>query len=120
MCVLGLLLPHPVFFIVIYICYNSIRRVLPEFMSLQWDALLVEVNAISIFLSLWYVVCFTKIHAATTSSSGSGSGSGNGLTDKLVSLSLSMCFLSLRLLLFRLMVGSGVVKLASGDTCWQG
>jgi len=99
-------------------------------MGLQWDALLVEVNALGVLLSVWYYFCYYRVTffattSGTSSSSSSSStststSSGNIVTDALVSTSLGICFISFRLLLFRLMFGSGVVKLASGDDSWLG
>ncbi len=83
----------PFLFAGLYITYNAIRRCLPEFMSLQWDALLVEANFMSVGLSL--IFCVSRISADNS---------------RLSSLAFGTNVLAWRLLLLRLMLGSGIVK----------
>jgi len=82
--------PHPVLFAYMYISYYSIKRVGGRFFNFQWDALLLETLFISVLLSMAY-------DTQTT----------------------AMCMWAMKALLFRLMFGSGVVKLFSRDESWN-
>ncbi|MFI5362587.1 MAG: lipase maturation factor family protein [Elusimicrobiota bacterium] len=75
--------------------YLSLSAVGGPFMSFQWDALLLEAGLIALFLSPWSL--------------------GNSKTEP----SRGALWL-LRLLLFKLMLQSGTVKLFSGDPTWRG
>jgi hypothetical protein len=81
----------------LWLFYLSLSVVGQDFLSYQWDALLLETGFLAIFLASWTV------------------------REKPASLAnpprvVVWLFLWL---LFRLMVGSGVVKLASGDPTWR-
>ena len=76
--------------IVLFVLYLSLTIAGQTFLSFQWDILLLETGFLSIFLAPW---------------------SENAPVSK------GAVFL-LKLLLFKLMVMSGVVKLTSGDDCW--
>jgi len=78
--------------------YLSLSAVGGEFLSFQWDALLIE----TLFLSI-FVVDPRRLRGA----------SGSAPPPSRVSIFLFRC------LLFRLMVSSGIVKLASGDRSWR-
>jgi hypothetical protein len=89
--------PHPLSFVVCYVCYFGIRRVLPEFLNLQWDALLLEAGATGTLLSVIYAC--EAVQSAQ--------------------LATNACMLLFKVLLFRLMLGSGMVKYFSGDVSWR-
>lgn len=78
----------------LWIFYLSILSVGQEFLSFQWDILLLEAGFLSIFLAPWSMRSSAQPPAPI-----------------LVWL--------VRLLLFRLMFLSGIVKLASGDPTWH-
>jgi predicted DCC family thiol-disulfide oxidoreductase YuxK len=78
--------------------YLSLSAVGNEFLSFQWDALLVEILFLAIFLP-----DPRRIRGASPTASPPSR------------LSLFL----FRILLFRLMFSSGVVKLASGDRAWR-
>lgn len=78
--------------LVCWVLYLSLSGVGSNFMSFQWDALLLEAGLIACFLPAWR----TK-----------GRPSGGALW-------------LLRLLLVKLMVQSALVKLYSGDEAWRG
>jgi hypothetical protein len=81
----------------LWMFYLSLSVVGQDFLSYQWDALLLETGLLAVFLAPWT------------------------LREKPSSLTIPprvMVWLLLWLL-FRLMVGSGVVKLASGDPTWR-
>jgi len=78
-----------------WLFYLSLTSVGQEFLSYQWDTLLLEVGFLSIFLCPW---SWRKKNAETP----------------------SIFFIWLfRLLAFKLEFSSGVVKLASGDSSWR-
>jgi predicted DCC family thiol-disulfide oxidoreductase YuxK len=74
----------------LFVLYLSLTIAGQTFLSFQWDTLLLETGFLSIFLAPW---------------------AANAPVSK------AAVFL-LKLLLFKLMVMSGVVKLTSGDDCW--
>ncbi|MDQ2824566.1 MAG: lipase maturation factor family protein, partial [Verrucomicrobiota bacterium] len=80
----------------LFVFYLSLTIAGQTFLSFQWDILLLEVGFLSIFLAPW------RIWARRGSEAP---------------VSRAAMFL-LKLLLFKLMVMSGVVKLTSGDDCW--
>jgi hypothetical protein len=104
LCVAGLALSFAVFFEVavapalalLWLLYLSLTVVGQDFLSFQWDALLLEAGFLSIFLPP--LALRRSARFAPT---------------PLVTLWL------LRWLLFRLMFSSGVVKLLSGDPTWR-
>jgi len=77
--------------------YLSLVALGQEFMSFQWDILLLEVGLLAIFLAPWRL--YRKAGTKRTPS-------------------LLMIWLY-RILIFRLMFSSGVVKLVSGDKTWS-
>jgi hypothetical protein len=85
----GLLLP--------WICYLSLVSIGQEFLAFQWDALLLETGFLAIFFAPWQI---------------------RPGWSRAASPSRMMVWL-LRWLLFRLMFGSGYIKLASGDPTWR-
>jgi hypothetical protein len=81
----------------LWLLYLSLSTVCGEFLSFQWDALLLEAGLLAIVLAPW-----TLIHRPYDAEPGA------------VSRWLIWW------LLFRLMFASGVVKLTSGDPTWRG
>src|SRR6266487_5931194 len=82
--------------VVLFVFYLSLTIAGQTFLSFQWDILLLETGFLSIFLAPWQL--WQKRGRETP-------------------VSRAALFL-LKLLLFKLMVMSGVVKLTSGDDCW--
>ncbi len=82
--------------LVLYVCYLSLTIAGQAFFSFQWDILLLEAGFLAIFLAPW---------KWRTQWNDQTPVSGVGL-------------LLLKLLLFKLMFMSGVVKLTSGDDSW--
>ena len=80
--------------VVVYVCYLSLTIAAQMFLSFQWDILLLETGFLAIFFAPWSF-------RLTSRQPVSG-----------VALFL------LKLLLFKLMFMSGVVKLTSGDSSW--
>ena len=92
--------------IVLFVFYLSLTIAGQTFLSFQWDILLLETGFLSIFLAPWRLwprelMCWPGSPTPATASPVSRAG----------------LFL-LKLLLFKLMLMSGVVKLTSGDDCW--
>ncbi len=81
---------------VLFVFYLSLTVAGQTFLSFQWDILLLETGFLSIFLAPWRLLQKREQESPT---------------------SRAALFL-LKLLLFKLMVMSGVVKLTSGDDCW--
>jgi len=82
----------------LWLMYLSLSIVAREFLSYQWDALLLETGLIAVFLAPAAIRERTRDHA------------------RIPWLARAL----LIFLLFRLMIGSGAVKLASGDPTWRG
>ena len=76
--------------------YLSLNVVGAQFMSFQWDALLLEAGLIALFLAPWSRPGKTRLETSRGA------------------------LWLLRLLLFKLMLQSGLVKLLSGDPAWRG
>ena len=89
------LVPKPISFL-LWLLYLSLCTAGQDFLSFQWDILLLEAGFLTIFLAPFSFV----------------SGSQTGLPPSKAILWL------IRLLLFRLMFQSGVLKLTSGDISW--
>jgi hypothetical protein len=81
----------------LWLTYLSLSVVCREFLSYQWDALLLETGFLAIFLAP--LTRRERLHSLTA--------------PPRVAVRLLVW------LLFRLMVGSGAVKLASGDRTWR-
>ena len=82
--------------VTLVIFYLSLTVAGQTFLSFQWDILLIETGFLAIFLVPWRL-WWTKANEPPVSRAG--------------------MFL-LKLLLFKLMLMSGMVKLTSGDNCW--
>jgi len=81
---------NPISFLLIYVLYTSFKRLFGIFLNLQWDILLLEVTFIMIFWSIPTQLVISKILLQS----------------------------ALSLVLFRLMIGSGIVKLQSNCGTW--
>jgi len=97
-------------FAALWLLYLSLVNIGQDFLSFQWDILLLETGFLAIFLTPWQWLEWRTWKRA-------------GQAPPLQSLSkieapLIMIWL-LRWLLFRLMFESGFVKLASGDPTWR-
>jgi predicted DCC family thiol-disulfide oxidoreductase YuxK len=86
----------PLSLVGLMVFYLSLAIAGQTFLSFQWDILLLETGFLSLFLAPWRL-WFTKINEPA--------------------VSRAALFL-FKLLLFKLMLMSGVVKLTSGDDCW--
>lgn len=82
--------PHPVLFVYLYFSYYSYKRIMDRFLNYQWDALLLETLLLSTILSLSFD-----------------------------SLTTTLGMWQFKILLFRLMFGSGVVKYFGRDESWH-
>jgi hypothetical protein len=82
----------------LWLFYLSLSIASREFLSYQWDALLLEAGFLSIFLAPWTV--FDRFRRASEPP--------------------RLAVWLLRWLVFRLLLGSGAVKLLSGDPTWRG
>jgi lipase maturation factor 1 len=91
--------------VVLFVLYLSLTIAGQEFFSFQWDVLLLETGFLSIFFAPWRLWPKGLILWSRSSPPFTPSVSRGGL------------FL-LKLLLFKLMLMSGVVKLTSGDDSW--
>ena len=87
----------PLCLTLLWLIYLSLTSVCGVFLSFQWDNLLLETGLLSIFLGPWQLLPRPSRERPA---------------------SLTVLWL-LRLLLFKLMFLSGVVKLTSGDTTWR-
>jgi predicted DCC family thiol-disulfide oxidoreductase YuxK len=94
------------------VSYLSLTIAGQTFLSFQWDILLIETGFLSIFLAPWRLSVAAAVSAAKHTPT---TGETPVTTDP--PISCAALFL-LKLLLFKLMVMSGVVKLTSGDDSW--
>jgi hypothetical protein len=90
MAALSLAYPRPLLYAYMFVAYYGIKRVGGRFFNFQWDALLLE----SLVLSTLLAMSFDRV------------------TTKLT-------LWLFKILIFRLMFGSGVVKYHSGDASWS-
>lgn len=84
--------------VALWALYLSLTRVGGVFLHFQWDALLLEAGLVAIFVAPWVLLPFRRATIRPPS---------------------RLMILLLRLLLFKLMFLSGVVKLNSGDPTWR-
>src|SRR5205823_10679840 len=90
----------------LFVFYLSLSIAGQIFFNFQWDVLLIEGGFLSIFLApwrLWPRELMWWLGSATSATASPVSRAGLFL---------------LKVLLFKLMLMSGVVKLTSGDDCW--
>jgi lipase maturation factor 1 len=103
-CLLALLVVAGLFvgpsLLCLWILYLSVITVGQDFLSFQWDILLVETGFLAIFLSPWCVL-----------EPWVGGNVQNFAPSRLI-------LWLLRILVFKLMLQSGLVKLLSGDPTW--
>ncbi len=88
----------PVVLLLLWVFYLSLVTVGREFMSFQWDILLLETGLLAVFLSPWVLKPRWVPRPQVP----------------------SVVLWLFRWLLFRLLFSSGVVKLISGDPSWRG
>jgi lipase maturation factor 1 len=91
---------------VLFAFYLSLTIAGQTFLSFQWDILLLETGFLSIFFAPWRIWSRELLL-----------WSGSAIPATSSPVSRPALFL-LKLLLFKLMLMSGVVKLTSGDDCW--
>ena len=91
--------------VTLFVFYLSLTVAGQTFLSFQWDILLLETGFLAIFFAPWHL--WTKKNLLRPGSA----------TPATAPVSRAALFL-LKVLLFKLMVMSGVVKLTSGDDCW--
>src|SRR6266568_3325956 len=91
--------------VALFVFYLSLMVAGQTFLSVQWDVLLLETGFLAIFFAPWHL--WTKKNLLRPGSA----------TPATAPVSRAALFL-LKVLLFKLMVMSGVVKLTSGDDCW--
>jgi lipase maturation factor 1 len=85
----------------LFVFYLSLAVAGQNFLSFQWDILLLETGFLAIFLAPWQLWPKENPGSATPATAVS-----------------SVALFLLKFLLFKLMFMSGVVKLTSGDNCW--
>jgi predicted DCC family thiol-disulfide oxidoreductase YuxK len=94
--------------------YLSLAIAGQTFLSFQWDTLLLETGFLSIFLAPWRI---WPVAAAVSAARGLQAAGGTPASTVDPPISRAALFL-LKVLLFKLMIMSGVVKLTSGDDSW--
>jgi lipase maturation factor 1 len=92
--------------LVLFVFYLSLTIAGQTFLNFQWDVLLLETGFLSIFLAPWRLWPRELLLCP-----------GSPIPATAAPVSRPALFL-LKLLLFKLMLMSGVVKLTSGDDCW--
>jgi hypothetical protein len=92
--------------VALFVFYLSLTTAGQTFLSFQWDILLLETGFLSIFLAPWRLWPRELLLWP-----------GSTIPATAPPVSRAGLFL-LKLLLFKLMLMSGVVKLTSGDECW--
>jgi predicted DCC family thiol-disulfide oxidoreductase YuxK len=112
--------------LVLFVLYLSLTIAGQVFFSFQWDILLLESGFLSIFLAPWQLwlrrsPVEAAVSAATNFRSAGDTPAATTRTfqsrQQEAPVSRAALFL-LKLLLFKLMLMSGVVKLTSGDDSW--
>jgi hypothetical protein len=87
---IGLFSPHPIVMVICYVVYMAFKKIGGVFLNFAWDALLLEAGFYAIIMSL----------ASTP-------------------MTVLVMIWLYRLLLFRLLFGSGMVKVFSKDKAWN-
>ena len=98
-----------------FVSYLSLTLAGQTFLSFQWDILLLEAGFLAIFLAPWRLRPRLVAAAALAAEDKYRTGDTFATTDAPVS---GPARFLLKLLLFKLMLMSGVVKLTSGDPSW--
>jgi predicted DCC family thiol-disulfide oxidoreductase YuxK len=109
--------------VVLFVFYLSLTIAGQTFLSFQWDILLLETGFLSIFLAPWRLwprdlLLWPQSFGVPPSAGPSRVNAelrASPATEHPVSRA---AFFLLKLLLFKLMLMSGMVKLTSGDDCW--
>ncbi len=106
----------------LFVFYLSLAVAGQNFLSFQWDILLLETGFLAIFFAPWRLwPRRTDVAAAVPAAQNSSSArSARATTAPPVNETpvSSVALFLLKFLLFKLMFMSGVVKLTSGDNCW--
>ncbi len=87
----------------LFVFYLSLTVAGQNFLSFQWDILLLETGFLAIFFAPWQFWPNKNPPGSPTAATAAVSG---------------IALFLLKFLLFKLMFMSGVVKLTSGDNCW--
>ncbi len=104
---------QPISLGLLFVFYLSLTVAGQTFLNFQWDILLLETGFLSIFLAPWRL--FPGAAAVSATNHSTDAGETPAATEEPVN---RVAFFLLKLLLFKLMFMSGVVKLTSGDNCW--
>jgi predicted DCC family thiol-disulfide oxidoreductase YuxK len=107
--------------VVLFVFYLSLTIAGQVFLNFQWDVLLLESGFLSIFLAPWRLWPQRISVAAAVSAAAEREHAGDtpATTARYEEILVSRVGLFLlKLLLFKLMLMSGVVKLTSGDDSW--
>src|SRR5438477_8190994 len=110
----------------LFVFYLSLAVAGQNFLSFQWDILLLETGFLAIFLAPWQLWPRRIAVAAAVSATQNSSGAGDtpATTERPWPKQIrempvtSVALFLLKFLLFKLIFMSGVVKLTSGDNCW--
>ena len=106
-CSLIIIIPNYIsttpFFIICAICYGSLKTMGSEFMQLQWDSMLIEVNIISLWFELDSFLTFKLFKNIWISDTYSS----------------RIAIIMIYWLHYRLMISAGFVKLSSGCPNWR-
>jgi lipase maturation factor 1 len=113
----------------LFIVYLSLAVAGQNFLSFQWDILLLETGFLAIFFAPWQLWP-RRIPVAAAVSAGADSATASDRAANRTDSSRgepatttegpvsSVALFLLKFLLFKLMFMSGMVKLTSGDNCW--
>jgi predicted DCC family thiol-disulfide oxidoreductase YuxK len=103
--------------VALFVLYLSLTTAGQVFFNFQWDVLLLETGFLSIFFAPWrlWPNRFSAAAAVTAAKGNRFAGDTPATTEDPVS---RVGLFLLKLLLFKLMLMSGVVKLTSGDDSW--
>ena len=108
--------------IALFVLYLSLTIAGQDFFNFQWDVLLLETGFLSIFFAPWRLwsrelLLWPKLFGVPPSGGSDGVNAEFRASRATAPVSAAGLFL-LKLLLFKLMLMSGVVKLTSGDDSW--
>jgi predicted DCC family thiol-disulfide oxidoreductase YuxK len=106
----------------LFVLYLSLAIAGQDFFNFQWDVLLLETGFLSIFFAPWRLwprelLLWPKLFGVPPSGGPDGVNAELRASRATAPVSAAGLFL-LKLLLFKLMLMSGVVKLTSGDDSW--
>jgi hypothetical protein len=107
--------------VALFILYLSLTIAGQDFFSFQWDLLLLETGFLSVFFApwrLWPRQLLWRRSFGVSPSAGPGRVNGELRTAQTTTPVSQAGLFLLKLLLFKLMLMSGVVKLTSGDDNW--